>query len=59
MDAAASRHWARLRFRLAIEGLRVNVNDLWIAAANDLPVVSQDADFDAVEAIGGPAVIRV
>lgn len=62
VDAAAARHWARLRVRLAEEGLRVNVNDLWIAAfaaANDLPVVSQDADFDALEAIGGPAVIRV
>lgn len=62
VDVAAARHWARLRVRLAEEGLRVNVNDLWIAAvaaANDLPVVSQDADFDALEAIGGPAVIRV
>jgi predicted nucleic acid-binding protein len=62
IDAAAARHWARLRVRLAEEGLRVNVNDLWIAAvaaANDLPVVSQDADFDALEAIGGPTVIRV
>lgn len=62
IDAAAARHWARLCVRLAEEGLRVNVNDLWIAAvaaANDLPVVSQDADFDALEAIGGPTVIRV
>ena len=40
----------------------MNVNDLWIAAvaaANDLPVVTQDSDFDALEAIGGPTVIRV
>jgi predicted nucleic acid-binding protein len=62
IDGAAARHWARLRVRLAEEGLRVDVNDLWIAAvaaANDLPVVSQDADFDALKAIGGPTVIRV
>jgi len=30
-----------------------------IAAANDLPVVTQDDDFDAIEAVGGPRVIRV
>jgi predicted nucleic acid-binding protein len=62
VDAAAAAHWARLRVRLAEEGRRANVNDLWIAAiaaANDLPVVTQDGDFDPISAVGGPAVIRV
>lgn len=51
-----------MRVRLAEEGRRINVNDLWIAAvaaANDLPVVTQDSDYDALEIIGGPQVIRI
>ena len=62
VDAAAARHWGRLRARLAETGRRLNVNDLWtaaIAAANDLPVVTQDVDFDALEELGGPRVIRI
>lgn len=62
VDAEAAAHWARLRVRLAEEGLRVNVNDLWIAAiaaAHNLPVVTQDSDFDALRAVGGPDVIRI
>jgi predicted nucleic acid-binding protein len=38
------------------------MNDLWIAAvaaANDLPIVTQDSDYDPLEAIGGPQVIRI
>lgn len=40
----------------------MNVNDLWIAAmaaANDLPIVTQDSDYDPLATIGGPHVIRV
>lgn len=62
IDVVAASHWARLRVRLREEGRRVNVNDLWIAAvaaANNLAVVSQDSDYDGLESIGGPAVIRV
>lgn len=62
IDTTAARHWAVLRVRLAEEGRRAKINDLWIAAvalANDLPVVTQDDDFDPIEAVGGPAVIRV
>ena len=47
---------------LAEEGRSAKVNDLWIAAvaaANGMDVVSQDDDFDAIEAVGGPSVIRV
>ncbi len=62
VDAAAAAHWAQLRVRLAELGRRVNVNDLWVASvalANDLPVLTQDADFDAMVDAGGPHVIRV
>lgn len=62
VTAEAARHWARLRVALAEGGRRAKVNDLWIAsiaAANDLVVVTQDDDFDPIEAVGGPPVIRV
>jgi len=62
IDIVAAGHWATFRVRLAEEGRRINVNDLWIAAvaaANDLPVVTQDSDYDPLESIGGPQVIRI
>lgn len=62
VTAEAARHWATLRVRLAEEGRTAKVNDLWIAAiaaANKMAVVSQDDDFDAIESVGGPQVIRV
>jgi predicted nucleic acid-binding protein len=62
IDAAAAVQWATMRVRLAEEGRRINVNDLWIAAvaaANDLPIVTQDDDFDALADVGGPDVVRV
>lgn len=62
VDATAANHWAAMRVRLAESGRRINVNDLWIAAvaaANDLAIVTQDTDYDPLEAFGGPPVIRV
>ena len=62
ITSEVARHWAELRVRLAEEGRRANVNDLWIAAvaqANNMPVVTQDGDFDVIEMVGGPPVIRV
>ena len=62
VTAEAARQWASLRVRLAEAGRSAKVNDLWIAAvaaANDMDVVTQDADFDAIEAVGGPAVVGV
>jgi predicted nucleic acid-binding protein len=62
ITAEAARQWASLRVRLAEEGRKAKINDLWIAAvaaANDMDVVSQDNDFDAIESVGGPTVIRV
>lgn len=62
VDKEAAARWAELRVRLARAGRKMNVNDLWIAAiaaANDLPVITQDADFEAIEDLGGPPVVRV
>ncbi|MDR2896151.1 MAG: PIN domain-containing protein [Propionibacteriaceae bacterium] len=62
VDPGAAHEWARLRYKLALAGRRVNVNDLWIAAiasARGLPVYTQDDDFDAISAEGGPEVIHV
>lgn len=62
IDDRAAREWARLRVHLADSGQRVNVNDLWIAAtalAHGLPVVTQDADFDTLDGVGGLSIIRV
>ncbi|QAY61479.1 type II toxin-antitoxin system VapC family toxin [Microbacterium protaetiae] len=58
----AAHHWARLRLFLRDTGRNMQVNDLWIAAiavANELPIVTQDADFDALEGAKGVTVIRV
>ena len=58
----AARRWAELRVRLAEQGRRAKVNDLWIAAvaiANNMDLVTQDDDFDVIEGAGGPSVVRV
>lgn len=58
----AARRWAEMRVRLAEQGRRAKINDLWIAAvavANELDIITQDDDFDVIEAAGGPSVIRV
>jgi predicted nucleic acid-binding protein len=55
VDAAAARHWARLRIELRDAGRAMKVNDLWIASvalAHDLPVVTQDHDFDVLADLG-------
>ena len=62
IDVEVATAWARLRVHLAETGRRVTVNDLWIAAtaaAHGLPVVTQDDDFDALDGVGGVAVIRL
>jgi len=61
-DSRAAAQWARLRAQLAQSGRRLNVNDLWIAAiaaANELPIVTQDADFEALEGVPGVQIIKV
>jgi predicted nucleic acid-binding protein len=62
VDEPAARIWAQLRVHLAETGRRVRINDLWIAAvavANQLPVVTQDDDFDPVAGVAGLTVIKV
>ena len=59
---AVAEHWARLRLLVAEHRRQVNINDLWIAAtaaAHQLPVVTQDADFDVLAEVAGLQVIRV
>ncbi len=62
VDEDAARMWARLRIHVAETGRRVRINDLWIAAiatSRGLPIVTQDGDFDALDAVAGLTVIRV
>lgn len=59
VDDQVASAWAALRLALRDAGRRMPLNDSWIAAtaiAHDLPVVSQDADYDDVPGLG---VIRV
>jgi predicted nucleic acid-binding protein len=59
IDAQAAHAWATLRLALRDAGKQMPINDSWIAAtaiANDIPVASQDGDYDGVP---GLRVIRV
>ena len=59
IDRLVAEAWARLRRALLHEARRMPVNDSWIAAtaiAHQLPIVTQDADYDDVP---GLQVIRV
>ena len=59
IDAAVADAWANLRVTLRDQGLRMPVNDSWIAAtalALGVPVVTQDADYVNLP---GLTVIRV
>jgi len=59
IDRQVANAWARLVLDLRAIGRRMPINDSWIAAtaiARQLPVVSQDADYDGVP---GLQVMRV
>jgi predicted nucleic acid-binding protein len=59
IDDDVASQWARLRILLRDTGLRMPINDSWIAAtamALDVSVVTQDDDFPVV---AGLRVIRV
>jgi predicted nucleic acid-binding protein len=59
IDARVAHAWAALRVSLRDKGVRMPLNDSWIAAtaiAHKVPVVSQDSDYDNVP---GLEVIRV
>jgi predicted nucleic acid-binding protein len=48
IDQSVAESWAHLRILLRDAGLRMPVNDSWIAAtalAHGLPLVTQDADY--------------
>lgn len=51
IDDGVAAAWARLRIALRDAGLRMSVNDSWIAAtalAHEITLVTQDDDFPAV-----------
>lgn len=59
VDGPVAGAWAVLRLALRDAGRRMPVNDSWIAAtaiAHDIPVVTQDNDYDDVPDL---SVIRV
>lgn len=59
VDEPVAQAWAALRVALRDSGGRMPINDSWIAAtaiANDLPVATQDSDYDGVP---GLRVIRL
>ena len=59
VDERVAEAWAHLRVSLRDAGLRMGLNDSWIAAtalAHGVPVITQDADYVAV---AGLEVIRV
>jgi predicted nucleic acid-binding protein len=62
VDEAVSRAWAQMRAYVQASGRKVGVNDMWIAAtaaANEIPVLTQDDGFDALNGVAGLAVIPV
>lgn len=62
VDEAVARAWAQMRVYLAASGRRVAANDIWIAAtaaAHEIPVITQDADFDALSGVVGLTVVPV
>lgn len=62
VDAVVAREWAKLRIELRNASRSMKVNDLWIAAtalAHDLPVVTQDTDFEVLADLGLLQVIPV
>lgn len=62
IDDAVGRTWAGMRCYLAASRRRVSINDMWIAATaatHQMPVVTQDQDFDPLSGVGGLTVIEV
>jgi predicted nucleic acid-binding protein len=62
VDEAVSRAWAQMRAYVGASGQKVGVNDMWIAAtaaAHEIPVLTQDGDFDALNGVAGLTVLPV
>ena len=57
-----ARIWGELRVKLSEVGNRVNVNDLWIAStciSKNLPVITQDSDFDQIRKVSSLEIIKI
>lgn len=55
IDGSVAEHWALLRVALRDAGLRMGLNDSWIAApalALGVPVLTQDDGFPALAGLG-------
>ncbi len=62
IDQRVAAAWAGMRAYLAASGERVSANDLWIAAtaaANRMPVITQDRDFYALSGVNGLTIVEV
>jgi predicted nucleic acid-binding protein len=62
IDPEVDSTWAQMCAYLAAADRRVNANDMWIAAtaaAHEIPVVTQDSDFDALNGVAGLTVVPV
>lgn len=62
VEARVARAWAAMRAYLVASRRRVGANDLWIAATAaslEMPVLTQDGDFDALSGVEGLTVIPV
>jgi len=62
VEAQVARAWAAMRAYLAASERGVSVNHIWIAAtasAHEIPVVTQDRDYDALSGVMGLTVIPV
>jgi predicted nucleic acid-binding protein len=62
VEARVARAWAAMRAYLAASGRGVGVNDLWIAAtaaAHEIPLVTQDRDYEVLSGVIGLSVIPV
>ncbi len=54
IDEGVASAWAHLRILLRDAGLRMPVNDSWIAAtaiAADVPIITQDQDFPVLDGL--------
>lgn len=62
VDEAVARAWSQMRASLRASEKKLRVNDMWVAAtaaAHEIPVLTQDADFDALNGVAGLTVIPV
>jgi predicted nucleic acid-binding protein len=62
IDEEVARAWSQMRAYLVASRHRIEINDMWIAAtaaAYEMPVLTQDSDFDALNGVAGLTVIPV